>query len=80
MMTITSTYRPAAPHASILDEIVCGDELQRFKACEAVCASIWAAGLNSCASVIERQSWQARYAHYLLKLSRLWIQQTTPRP
>lgn len=73
-------YQPPPPSASILAEVVCPDEQQRFRACAAVCASIWAAGLNSCGTPVERLHWQRSYAEHLRKLAVAWTHETTPRP
>lgn len=73
-----AVYRPAAPSASILDEIVCDDLDRRFAACEAVAATIWAAGLNSCSSPTERVCWQHRYSQYLKRLCSARQHKTAP--
>lgn len=70
-MTITA-YRPPAPAPSILEEVVCPDYQRRFQACASVCASIWAAGLNSCGSPLERECWQRSYAEHLRTLAQVW--------
>jgi hypothetical protein len=70
-----TTYRPAPPAASILTELVCADQQQRFRACEAICASVWATGLNSCATPAERVSWEHSYLQYLQQLAEAWSRQ-----
>ena len=66
-----ATYRPRMPAATILDEIDCDDIDRRWNACVAVCATVWGAGLNSCASIAERHSWQHRYAEHVAQLARV---------
>lgn len=77
---MTIAYRPKMPSATILDEIVCDDPWRRFRACEAVCATIWGAGLNSCASAVERRRWQLSYAEHIARLAVAHAHETTPRP
>jgi len=77
---MTIAYRPKMPSATILDEIVCNDLSRRFRACEAVCATVWGAGLNSCVSVAERHRWQLGYAEYISRLAIAHAHETTPRP
>lgn len=74
------THQPSLLPESLLAEIACPDEVQRFRACAAVCASVWAAGLNSCGTPAERLHWQRSYAEYLRKLAVAWTHETTPRP
>jgi hypothetical protein len=73
-----AAYRPAPPSASILAEVVCPSEDQRFRACEAICATVWAAGYNSCASSAERASWRARYTRYLATTAEAWTRENDP--
>lgn len=73
-----SSYRPAAPPATILDEVIGSDPRRRCRACEAVCATVWGAGLNACASVAERRSWQLSYAEYLSRLAVAHAHETSP--
>lgn len=77
MMSVA--FRPKMPPATILEEIVCDDAARRFRACEAVCATIWGAGLNSCATLAERRSWQLSYAEHLARLAVTYAHETTPR-
>lgn len=79
-MTMTIIYRPPPLPASILDEIVCADEYQRFSACEAVCLSIWATGLSACQSSDERHRWRVKYAQLAARLVLSSKYETTPQP
>lgn len=74
-----SSYRPAAPPATILDEVVGSDPRRRFRACEAVCATVWGAGLNACASAAERHQWQLSYAEHIARLAIAHAHETSPR-
>lgn len=65
-------YHPSAPPAALLAEVVCPDLQARFRACDAVCTTVWAIGLNSCETQAERAAWQERYAAHLRTLARAW--------
>lgn len=68
----TTVYRPAAPSASILDEIVCDDFKQRFEACKAVERTVWDHGMQACRNSVERAAWQAQYRAHLEQLCTAW--------
>lgn len=69
---MVTMFRPRGPVSTILDEIVCDDFQQRWCACRAVEATIWATGLNACQTPVERATWQAQYASHLWQLYQTW--------
>jgi hypothetical protein len=77
---VLTIYRPKPPAVSLLSEIVCADFDQRKRACEALSASIWAYGLNACATPDERRRWQLGYVNHMRSAIDLWTYETTPRP
>jgi hypothetical protein len=60
------TFRPGQPpESSILREVVTPNFDQRFDACVAVTATIWAYGFRMCRTPVERREWMDAYAGHL---------------
>ena len=67
-----SGRRPTTTIDQLMDEID-GEVLsRRFAACRAIEAAVWAYGLRTCTTPVERAEWVCRYTSHLEQLGTVW--------